>query len=374
MATFIPVTEAVELPLLANDDYLKRGKGRLLKWSKYIFEDLNLDVLKKTTREYFNINKRTNSIDLPCNIDEVSSVSVVAPNGTIYPVWVNGRLHKDIVDVAAEKDCACEYKCGHKLCNLIKGYEACVSTKTDKLPNGDDISFTCVDRRGLLGEMFYEERQYPLRVYESGIWVDTILYTEKKELCTVELDVNGCVCDTDQNMEKLCNTCVDDSDKIPHGGTSTEPPYPDAKRWSYYCNSILNWFSVQCGSVERFKDSYNNIYNITDSGNRLIFPANFGFSKVLVRYYKSQNLKDLQIPMIAVPTFILGLKWWDTRFNDKMQNLAVKYESDYTKSKWGLLGELNRRRIAEFRMITTPPVFMPSYVQPYFFTNYSDFN
>ncbi len=372
MPTFIPIQELVQLPLLGNDDILMRGKGRMLKWSKFVYEDLNLDVLKLTRREYFQINKRTNAINLPCEFTDVSSVSVVDKRGVIWPVWLNQRLHSDIPDVTASKDCACEYACGHKLCNTIKSYEAVVSTKTDKTPDGEDISFTCVDRKGILGDMFYEETQYPLRVYLSGVWTETVLHTEQRELCKVEVDENGCVCDTDSNITALCDTCCG-TDPIPFGGTSDTPPCEDATVWSYYCNSRMDWFSTQCGGIERCRSEYHNIYNIDDTGNRLIFPANFGFDKVLVRFYTNQNLKDMKIPMIAVPTFVLGLKWWDNRFNDKMQNLAAKYEQDYTKSKWGLLGELNRDRIENFRMMLTPPVFMPSFIQPRFFTNWDNF-
>lgn len=373
MTEFITINEIVQLPLLANDDILQRGKGRMLKWAKYVFQDLNLDVLKETRRQYFQINKKTNSVDLPCPASMVSSVNIVDAAGTIYPVWKNGRLHPDIADVSAAKDCACEYKCGHKLCNLIKGYKAVVSTKTDKLPDGEDISFTCVDRKGVVGDTFYEETQYPLRVYLSGVWTDTILYTEKRELCKVEIDKNGCVCDTNSNIENVCNTCCGstgttsttlDNQPIPVGGTSLIPPCPEATTWMYYCNSKLDWFSIQCGNYPYCRSEFDNIYNITDSGNRLVFPANFGFDKVLIRFYQNQNLKDIKIPMIAVDTFVSGLKWWDVRWNDRKQNLAVKYEMDYTKLKWGLLGELNKYRIAELKMMTTPPVYMPSYIQP----------
>jgi hypothetical protein len=371
MAKFVPIQEVVDLPLLGNSDELRRGKGRLLKWSPYVYDDLNLDVLKITNREYFRINKRTNSIDIPCGIENVSSVSLIDKRGVSYPVWLNQRLLGSIPDISAAKDCACEYKCGHVLCNTIKGYEAVVSTKTDKTPEGEDISFTCVDRKGVLGEIYYEETQYPMRIYVSGVWTETVLHTEQKELCKVQVDKNGCVCDTEQNINLLCSTC-DGSDTIPFGGTSLLPPHTNDTVWSYYCNSKMDWFSIQCGGFERCHNSFNNIYNINDTGNRLIFPHNFGFEKVLVRFYSNQNLKDMKIPMISVPTFVLGLKWWDTRFNDKMQNLAVKYEADYTKSKWGLLGELNRDRIEALRMTVTPPVFMPSFNIPRFFSGFHE--
>ena len=53
----------------------------------------------------------------------------------------------------------------------------------------------------------YEEKQYPLRVYESGIWVNTIKYTEQIKLCEVQVDEHGCCCDSEENINNVCNSC-----------------------------------------------------------------------------------------------------------------------------------------------------------------------
>jgi len=369
MSTYLSVDEAVELVLLGNDDLLRRDRMKMIKWSRYVWEDLKLDVLKQPVREYFNIDKRTNSIQLPCPFTQVSSVNVRDRFGNFFPVWRNERITDDIPDVAAGKDCSCEYKCGNKLCNTIKGYEAIVSTKYDKLPDGSEISFTCVDRKMVENNgTFIEQLQYPQRVYESGVWVNTILYTENKILCKVELDHNGCVCDTEHNIDALCNTCCDDNSNvnaIPFGGTADNPPCnnQDINTWKYYCNSKLDWFWYQCGCEVGCLNPYDMIYNISELGNRLIFPKNFGFDRVVLRYYKTQNTADIKIPLIALDAFAMGLKWWDARFNDKKQDLAALYSMEYTKMKWGLLGQLNKRRLAEWRMILTPPTFVPSYIK-----------
>lgn len=368
MSTYLSVDEAVELVLLGNEDILRRDRMKMIKWSRYVWEDLKLDVLKQPVREYFNIDKRTNSIQLPCPFTQVSSVNVRDRFGNFFPVWRNERITDDIPDVAAGKDCSCEYKCGNKLCNTIKGYEAIVSTKYDKLPDGSEISFTCVDRKMVENNgTFIEQLQYPQRVYESGVWVNTILYTENKILCKVELDHNGCVCDTEHNIDALCNTCCDDNSNvnaIPFGGTADNPPCnnQDINTWKYYCNSKLDWFWYQCGCEVGCLNPYDMIYNISELGNRLIFPKNFGFDRVVLRYYKTQNTADIKIPLIALDAFAMGLKWWDARFNDKKQQLAMLYSSEYTKMKWGLFSELNKRRLAEWRMIITPPTFVPSYI------------
>ena len=369
MARFVPLDEALDIALLNNSDYQKRDKGRLRKWAKYVFQDMNLTSMKVAKREYFKINKRTNTIDLPCDFLQLSSVSVVDRCGVEYPVFrTQNVLHQDIPIVDYAKDCNCEYKCGYRLCSTIKGYVAVTSTKSDELPNGDPISFTCVDRKGCDSSgFFYEELQYPQRIYEDGVWTDTVLHTEQRKLCKLEVDEHGCVCDSEANIDAVCGCCGinDMQQNIPFGGTSNMPPCENQDTWIYYCNSKFDWFSIQCGCFPfGFREGCYNVYNISELGDRLIFPHHFGWDKVLVRYYTDVNANDLQIPFIALDTFIVGLKWWDNRFSDNMERrkLALGFEADYTKLKWGLLTELNKYRIAELRMILTPPVVMPTFL------------
>ena len=369
MSRFIPIQEVVMLPMLGERDILQRNKGRYLKWSKYVWQDMELGSVKIAQRRFFEINKRTRSVDLPCDFLQLCSVNVVDKCGVFYPVYRNEKLfeHSDTVDVPAENDCACEYKCGYKLCNTIKGYVAIQSCKEDFMPNGDQIEFDCVDRKAVSPNGFlYEEKQYPLRVYESGIWVDTIKHTEQIKLCEVKVDEHGCCCDTEENIDAVCSSCGinDCNDNIPLGGTANLPPNPQDNTWIYYCNSKSDWFSVQCGQYPYGYDrNCNNIYNISELGNRLVFPHNFGYDRVMIRYYADVNLNDLQIPLIAVDTFVMGLKWWDKKYsnNPAEQALAVVFGKQYALMKFGLLRELNKYRIAELGKIFTPPKYIPSY-------------
>lgn len=362
MPTFLNIEEVIELGLLGNNDLLQRNKMRLLKWAKFVNEDLKLSVFKMPERRYFQIDKRTNSITLPCEYTQLSSINVVDRHGHFYPVWKNDRLTGDIVDVAAGKDCSCEHNCGYKSCNTIKGYEAVTEIIQEYMPNGTLTSFTCVSRKTVdKSGYLVEQKQYPQRIYESGVWVNTILYTETIRMCKVEVDDNGCVCDSDSNIEALCGTCCNDSSVIPFGGTADNPPCEGVETWKYYCNSKMDWFGVQCGQDVHCHNPFNMVYNISEDGNRIIFPSNFGFDKVLIRFYQTSKTNEIQVPLIAVPTYILGLKYWDVRFDDTKQNLAQLYSQQYTQSQWGLFSMLNRRRIAEWRMILTPPVCVPSY-------------
>lgn len=373
MSRFFTPIEAVEIRLLGNHDYQERDRMRLLKWSKYVYRDLNLTTVRKAVRKRYAINKRTNSVDLDKKFLQLSSVGVVDKCGIEYPVYRSHKImdNADIVDVGAAKDCECEYNCNSTLCNVIKGYEAVVSTKTDKMPDGSDVSFECIDRKAVDDQgFFYEQLQYPKRIYEDGVWTDTIKYTEDKKLCKVEVDSNGCVCDTEENLDALCKCCgIDelDTSMCCIGGSASVPPSDNCNTWTYRCNTKLDWFMVQCGCFNYCASGCENIYNISELGDRLLFPANFGWDNVIVRTYEDARMSDMQIPVVAIDTFIVGLMWWDVRFDDKKQMLEPKYSNDYSRLKFGLLKQLNKRRISELAKVMSPPAHIPSY--SYSFTN-----
>lgn len=362
MSRFVPINEVVMLPMLGNHDYLQRSKGRFLTWSKFVWQDMEMSVVKNPVRQMFKINKRTNTIDMPCNFLQLCSVNVKV-NGVFYPVYLNDKLHDDLVDISASKDCACENKCGYKMCNTIKGYEAVVSVKSDYMPDGTAIDFNCVDRKAIDDNGFlYEELQYPERIYVSGVWTTTEKKTEKKKLCKVEVDENGCCMDTEENITNVCNSCGISDYNPPVGGTANCPPNKHDKTWIYYCNSKADWFGVQCGSYPSgLQKECNNIYNISELGNRLIFPHNFGFDEVMIRFYADITTNNLMIPFIAVDTFAMGLKWYDKKFDDRGQNLAQVYGKQYALMKFGLVKELNKYRIEELGKIFAAPKYIPSY-------------
>ena len=365
MSRFFTPPEAVEIRLLSNEDYQQRDRLRLLKWAKYVWNDLNLSTVKKARRASFVINKRTNTVDLPCDILQLCSVGVIDKCGIEYPVYRNHKLTDDIVDVSASKNCGCEYSCTSVLCNSIKGYEAVISTKDDKNPDGTDVSFECVDRKGVDDQgFFYEQKQYPKRIYADGVWTETVLYTETNKLCKVEVDENGCVCDTEENLDAVCNSCGISSvnqNMCCIGGTASTPPNDTCNTWVYHCNNKMEWFATQCGCFPYMRGGCENIYNISELGDRLIFPPNFGWDKVMVRWYESGG--DIQIPVSVIDVFVLGLMWWDCRFNDRKQSLAVKYGADYANLKFGSLKDLNRYSIKELAQIVSPKAYVPSFVQ-----------
>jgi hypothetical protein len=372
MSRFFKPEEAVRLRLLGNQDYQQRDRLRLLSFAPYVYRELNMLSIKKVVRKRIKITKRTNSIDMPCEFLKLCSINIEDRCGIEYPVYRNHRIleDSDVVDVGAVKNCACEYKCGHDLCNTIKSYVATIETVADKMPDGTDVEFECVSRKGVDDQgFFYEQLQYPKRIYEDGEWVDTVLYTETNKKCKVEVDENGCCCDTEANIEAVCTACGIDNvdtglccigDCV--GGSADEAPNDNCHTWTYYCDSRMDWLSVQCGGFP-YGCPNTPTYNISELGNRIIFPANFGYDTVIVRWYEDVSLKDMEIPVVAIDTFVMGLMAWDTRFNDKKQNINSKYEKIYGRLSFNLIKELNKYRITDLAEIMAPRAYIPSAIQ-----------
>jgi len=373
MPRFYDINTTVEDLCQRSGDLLLRNKGLFLSVANEVWDDLNEDTLKLAEkvkipfRQIFWVDKRTNSINIPKNSLKICSISAIDKWGCYWPIYRNTKLNDDIVELGEAQNCACENNCSSKLCNTVKGYEAVTTIRSDFLPNGDPIDFTCIDKKAFDGQGFlYEQTQYPLRVYTSGVWADTIKYTEDKKLCKVDVDAQGCICDTEENLNAICNACGINDTSIVYGGNSSAPPIcaPDATSWVYQCASKMEWFSVQCGSFPyRCGNGYNNIYNIDQLGNRIIFPHNFGWDKVMIRFYEDISLQNLQIPYLAKECFMTGLQYFATCHHDKKQQLSAVYGQKYSKQKWGLLLTLNKLTIAEQSQIFMPKVFMPSYLQ-----------
>lgn len=358
---------------------MRRKKGLYLDCANDVWNDLNETTLriakrlKIPVRKEFQLNKRTNSIELPCNSNRLSSVNVIDHCGMIHPVYRNLNINDDIVEVPAEKNCACEHNCGYNLCNTVKGYVGVQSVKSDILPDSTPVSFTCVDRLVVdKNGIIYQENQYPKRIYIDGIWTDTILFTDLIKKCECEVDQNGCLCDTERNINTACESCgirnfnpQINPKNLTHcvGGTAECPPDPNCNEWIYFCNNKMDWFSVQCG-FERgcFGRGFRNVYNISENGNRLVFPHNFGFEKALVRFYEDIELDKLLIPYIAKDTFMTGVQYYAMKQNPEMRAMAESFGQQYSREKWGLFLELNKMRIAELGNTIAPAAYIPSYI------------
>ena len=337
---FVSLVEVVEDACFAMDDYLLRNKLKFLRLGKRVWnDDLNLNSVKMPVRQFFNIDKTTNTIKMPCDYHRLSGVSWQDKNGQFHPMYRNDKLTDDIVDIKSKNNCLCD--CGGTLCNLIKSYESISEQVTVSTPNGGEESFTTYFIKGIDDNgWYYETKQYPQRVYVGGQWTSNELVTEKRELCKLELE-DGCPTDCEANVESV-TSC----------GCRTELVRITSKL-DYYMMETGTWFSRDCG--------FNNIYNITEEGDRLIFPSDLPIDKVLVRFYKVNDLKDIRVPIVARATMISGILFENMRFKTDRESVLLTREfgQRYANQKFALVNELNPYNSAEKNAIMSPVAYIP---------------
>jgi len=341
MSAFVTIEEIVEDACHAMDDYLLRNKMKFLRLAKRVYNDeLKLGSVRAAVRQFFEIDKSTNTVKMPCDFHRLSGVYWQDKSGQFHPLFRNDKLHDDIVDIKAANNCACD--CGGKLCNAIKSYESIIEEISDEMPNGDPVVFKCERRKGIDGNgVFYEVVQYPIRVYEDGVWTDTVLKTEKRELCELELQ-GGCVTDCDANVEKVYSCgCSGDEEVVS-------------------CLSKMSVFMTECGTWFG-QEGFKNIYNITEQGDRLIFPNDIPVDKVLIRYYPVVDLKNIKVPLVARSAMITGILFEYFRFKTDRDSvlLAREFGQRFTNQSFALLGELNRYNSDEKNVIMSPRAYFP---------------
>lgn len=364
MAYSQDIEKIVEQTCLMQKDNLLQKKMRFLSLSADVMEDMELNTIKAPERELFEINKRTWTVDLPCRLDELESVSWLDCYGIIHPVFRNERLHRDIVTVKASQNCECG--CSSELCHLIKSYVSIKEVVTVDTPEGGTEDFTCITRKYVtpLG-MYTEQRQFVIRVNDyTGEWISNELTQEDIELCKLQVDPNGCVVDCDSNLEMLnCTGCITSCREVTHNNNGIGDSYIVG------CGSQYDIYRAEAGSLFWQDNFYfNNIYNITDDGKRLIFPVGFPHRKVLLGFYKGIQISDIKVPFMARVCFMTGLAWMDTLLSTDPgeQKMNIIYGRRYADMKWGCLLEMNKSTIAEYRMTLTPPVEWPCQTHPFY--------
>lgn len=295
-----------------------------------VYRDLNLYVIKFTKRYLIEVDKDTNSFELPCDSLIPASVSYIDECNKIRPLIINRNITDDIVDISQDKDCHCECGCKSDLCGLIHSYESIVTDTIEQLPNGTTEVFTSTTRKRMDADgKFVIERTFPVRKYEDGTWVGVELETEIEELCELEVSECGCVKNTEDNVCKV-NAC---------------------------CNA--DTFKAECGDT--ICDSVNSTtYNFSEQNRRIILPTTFGYKKVLYRYFGETGVKDMRIPLIAKPAFINGLEATILPFDDTQPLWRIRNMSRmYSDAKDDLFTLMNRFSMRELNQVLNPERNMP---------------
>lgn len=352
MSRFITAKQLADDATFLVKDYQQMNRMRFNKLlADFVLPDLNIQAVKDVKREFMYVNKRLNSIELPCDCEKVQSVSWVDDCGKIHPLMINQALHDDIVDLGAKNDCACS--CGGDLCNMIKGYESVIIMVDAEMPDGTICTFETVNRKWYDADgVYYEQTQAPERLYEDGVWVDTVIATTDRELCRLELAPCGCVSDCDENYRKVvscgCSFYYCNRDCRVHIPYSAIVP------------DIKSWYHMECGAWFAGPCTVAGSYNLNDAGNRIIFPPHFAFDRVLVRYYYTPDNRELKIPRIAAYAAIMGIMYYDIAFDNNQAKMALLRQQQFTNSVFALILELNKYTLNNMYNMMAPKVYIPS--------------
>ncbi len=350
MSRFYSIQQLADQATFLVKDYQQLSRMRFNKLlTEFVLPDLNINVIKDVKRQFLYVNKRLNSIEIPCDCLRINSVSWVDHCGRPYPLFLNQQLQEDIVDIGAKKDCACT--CGGDLCNMITGYESVITTVDAEMPDGSTVTFTCTNRKWYdPSGTYYEQTQAPERVYESGEWVNTEVVTTDTELCQLEVSATGCITDCEANYRAVASCgCSWYGNK---DCRTTIPASTSLAKVKQEC-------AIECGSWFSQPAVFNGSYNINDAGDRIIFPPNFPFDRVLVRYYYNPSPKEVKIAKIAAFAAISGIMAYDTMFDDNKVKLSFVRGQQFTNAQFALMLELNKYTIDNLYRITAPKIYIP---------------
>lgn len=295
-----------------------------------VWRDLKLYAIKYTKRAFFQVDKKTNSIIMPDDFLFRSSISVLDECNKIQILSINQEVSDDIIDISLDHDCHCECGCKSDLCGQIKSYEAIVEDTQELMPDDTYQTFTSVTRKRMdAGGRFVVEKTFPVRVYSDGEWTGVELKTEIEELCYLDTNPCGCVKPTKENECKV-NDC---------------------------CNADI--FKTECGSY-LCPTPGALAYNISEEGNRIVFPSTFNYDKALVRYYAEDKMSEIRVPLIAKKAFIHGVKSFIMPFDDGQPLWRIRlFDKYYTDSKADLFTLLNRFSMKELKQVLSPKRIMP---------------
>lgn len=293
--------------------------------SRDVALDLNLNAIKYTQRRLIKIDKRDNSILLPDNYGEFSSLGYFDSCGKLQTLVHNVNLHADLIDISLDKDCHCECGCKSDLCGTIKHYEAVEEVTQELMPDDSTKEFTSTIRKTVYPDgSIYVEKEFPVRIYEGGEWTDVQLKQDKEYLCKLDVKKCGCIEDSTHNKIILNQNCSADT-------------------------FTTDWGCTICGGENP------EGYNFSEDGSKIILSSKFKLDKALLRFYPTMSIDEIRIPRIAKKTYMLGIKSYLADFDDDIQEYKVRRRGkSYEDEKTDLFQKLNRLSLKEYYQAILP--------------------
>lgn len=313
---------------------LRKGDVLGLNYMKYravirdVYMDLNLHTIRYTQRYRIAIDKNTMTVDLPDKFLMLSSVAVEDNCGKLHYLSYNPNITHDILDISLADSCGCECGCTCDICKGIRSYEPIIEVTQELMPDGSTKDFENVTRKRLdsNGNMVVE-KTFPVRMYTAGVWTDTVLQSDTQVLCNLETLDCGCIKDTPANLTKVMDCC----------------------------NAVT--LMDECGCC---RPTAELEYGVSELGNRLKFPSNFLWDKVVVRFYVDAPIGELRIPRIARKAFMLGIQdELELDEHDTNQYKIEKIEQRYKRAKSQLIDDTTRWSIKGIYDVLTPKIIMP---------------
>jgi hypothetical protein len=319
-ARFISVPDAVKSLLSLERDYSSTSRLRYMDIANEVYASLNLAAIKDVKRVVVNLNPHVSSIPLPDDYYDFSHLSIVDRQGMLVPMVYNSNLQDDIADISLVKDCACECGCKDVLCDHSKSYETISEEVSMELPNGDLKTFTKTQRKYINKDgSFYREVIEPVKKYTNGVHTSTELFTTTDYICSLDVKKCGCIVDCSKNRELLAKYCAAPS------------------------------FEFECGSSSPDYFVGRKTYNISQDGMRLIVPSDFGYDKVILRYYATLPTKDRLMPLAALESFRTGLKKLDAKYDKRAsKGDKIYWEVEHNKAVVVLRSILGKIMLHEF--------------------------
>lgn len=303
--------------VLRSKDKLGFTVADYMTFAKDIYHELNMRGIKDAKRVVYPVNRHMNTVDLEG--DNIMVASVYRPDdcGVMIPMWSNPNIPDTIIDLSSKKVC----DCGRDTCAQLKNYEPLEEVVQMEMPDNTSQSFRKTLYKYVKPDGSYIERlNEPIKRYDnSGTHISTVMEESERLICSLEVDDKGCVCDNDDNKQKIYSNCgfIDLRHEC---GCPTAP--------------------TEC--------SERNDFKLSPNGNRIILPPDHSYSHIVVRHYYDLKTKDILIPQVSKKVFMEKLYYEGIKF-DKTVSAGHRMEvaSWIATSESRMITDLTKMTLSE---------------------------
>lgn len=336
--TSMPLSEAVDMFMSLQNNSNQNHKLLYRTSGRMIWKELLGDTLTSVRSVYVAVDQSTKRFTLPKDIMRLYSISFVDKCGIIHPIFYDENVSTlELLDFNNEDSCGCQ-KCKGKdsLCSIFE-----TVTYTDTVAEVSIEGTTDTFRirkyviRDVLGKVTEVTEYYGPYDVNGSPTNDEIFKTTKEVICNLELDDNGCVCNSHVNNQivethlRCYMSCRKHHEKI-------DPEIPAThNRFGYYTEI----------------EGEDKVMKITSSKEDVL--------SVLVSYQSTGDNLDFSeyiIPEYALRAFYDGIYELSNRYvpgTTDRQKLVNQRE--YKKATNKLRGKLRPIKLEEFMAIGRGP-------------------